>query len=159
MLNFMKKNRTIEIKAPVTGKIIPIEEVDDKVFSEKMLGDGFAIIPEEDIIKSPCNGKIVQIFPTNHAIGLLADNGLEILIHIGMDTVELNGKGFERIIQSGDKVRVGDELIKFDRQFIKEKGKSIVTPVVITNMEKVDSIEINTNVEKDGIIIKVSAKK
>ncbi|MGF7058504.1 PTS sugar transporter subunit IIA [Brassicibacter mesophilus] len=159
MLNFMKKNRTIEIKAPVTGKIIPIEEVDDKVFSEKMLGDGFAIIPEEDIIKSPCNGKIVQIFPTNHAIGLLADNGLEILIHIGMDTVELNGKGFERIIQSGDKVRVGDELIKFDRQFIKEKGKSIVTPVVITNMEKVDFIEINTNVEKDGTIIKVSAKK
>lgn len=141
MFRFFRKNKSIEIVSPVTGKIIPIEEVPDQVFSEKMIGDGLAIDPKEGRVLSPIDGEVVTIFPTNHAIGLVSKEGLEILIHIGIDTVELNGVGFTRIIEKDSKVKKGDLLVEFDIDLIKEKGKSPITPVIISNMDKVKNID------------------
>ncbi len=101
MFKFLKKNKEIELISPMTGDIIPLEEVPDPVFSEKMMGDGIAIEPSEGKVLSPIDGKIATIFPTNHAIGLVNKEGLEILIHIGIDTVELKGEGFTRIAEEG----------------------------------------------------------
>lgn len=149
MFKFFKKNKFIEIVAPITGNILPIEEVPDKVFSEKMIGDGLAINPTEGKVVSPIDGTVVTIFPTNHAIGLVAKEGLEILIHIGLDTVELDGLGFKRIIEKDSKVKKGDLLMEFDINIIKEKGKSPITPIIITNMDKVSKID-----KKDGLVKK-----
>lgn len=144
MLNFFKKNKTIELVSPITGNILPMEEVPDKVFSDKMMGDGLAIEPSEGKILSPVDGTIVTIFPTNHAIGLESKEGLEILIHIGLDTVELQGEGFNRIIEEGQKVKKGDLLMEFDIEKIQVAGKSTITPIVITNMDKIQTIEKNS---------------
>ncbi|MCF6465809.1 PTS sugar transporter subunit IIA [Clostridium sp. Cult2] len=149
MFKFFKKNKFIEIVAPITGNILSIEEVPDKVFSEKMIGDGLAINPTEGKVVSPIDGTVVTIFPTNHAIGLVTKEGLEILIHIGLDTVELDGLGFKRIIEKDSKVKKGDLLMEFDINTIKEKGKSPITPIIITNMDKVNKID-----KKDGLVNK-----
>ncbi len=141
MLRFFRRNKSLEIVSPLTGKILSIEEVPDQVFSEKMLGDGLAIEPEEGKVVSPIDGRVVTIFPTNHAIGLVTNEGLEILIHIGIDTVELNGEGFKRIVEKDEKIKKGDLLMEFDVDLIKEKGKSPITPIIITNMDKVKNIE------------------
>ncbi len=154
MLNFFKKNKTIELISPITGKIIPIEEVPDKVFSEKMVGDGIAIEPLEGKVLSPVDGTVVTIFPTNHAIGLTTKEGIEILIHIGLDTVELGGKGLKRLVEEGTKVKKGDPLMEFDINVIKENGKLIITPVVISNMNNIKKLEkMDGNVEKGKDII------
>ncbi|HSH34820.1 PTS glucose transporter subunit IIA [Schnuerera sp.] len=154
MLNFFKKNKFVEIVSPITGNILPMEEVPDKVFSEKMIGDGLAIEPAEGKVVSPVDGTIVTIFPTNHAIGLATKEGVEILIHIGLDTVELDGLGFKRMIEKDSKVKKGDILMEFDIELIKEKGKSPITPVIITNMDKVNKMDKNSgNVEKGKNII------
>ena len=144
MLNLFKKNKSIEIVSPITGKILPIEEVPDKVFSEKMIGDGVAIEPKEGKVVSPIDGIVTTIFPTNHAIGLITKEGLEILIHIGLDTVELNGLGFNRRIEKDSKVKKGDILMEFDSNLILENGKSPITPIIITNMDKVKKLEKNS---------------
>ncbi|MBW4828986.1 MAG: PTS glucose transporter subunit IIA [Clostridiaceae bacterium] len=149
MLNFFKKKRTEKIIAPMTGEIVPIESVPDKVFSEKMLGDGVAIDPDEGLVVSPVDGEIVSIFPTNHAVGLKTKDGLEILIHIGLDTVELKGKGFKGFIGQNDKVKKGDLLVEFDIDYVKGEGKSPITPVVITNGDELkDIIKNSGKVEK-----------
>ncbi|QQY78886.1 PTS system glucose-specific IIA component [Keratinibaculum paraultunense] len=154
MLNFFKKNKIVELTSPMTGKIIPIEEVPDKVFSDKMVGDGVAIEPVDGEIVSPIDGKVATIFPTNHAIGLITKEGLEILIHIGLDTVELNGLGFKRLTKKDAKVKKGDPLMEFDPKLVEEKGKSPITPIIITNMDKVKKMEKNTgDVERGNQII------
>ncbi|CCQ93107.1 glucose-specific enzyme IIA component of PTS [[Clostridium] ultunense Esp] len=157
MLKFFKKNKPLEIVAPITGDIVPIEEVPDKVFSEKMLGDGLAIDPAEGKVVSPIDGAVVTIFPTNHAIGLVTKEGLEILIHIGLDTVELDGIGFKRAVEKENKVKKGDLLMEFDIDLIKEKGKSPITPIIITNMDKIKKIDKNNGQVKkvDDIIFTV----
>ena len=101
MFNLFKKNNT-EILSPAEGEIITLEQVQDPVFSSKLLGDGFAIKLKDGRIFSPINGKVVSIFPTKHALGLLDENGLEVLIHIGIDTVSLNGKGFAIFVTEGE---------------------------------------------------------
>ena len=133
MFKFLKKSKEVAIIAPMTGEVIDIIETPDQVFAEKMVGDGVAIKPTNGVVVSPCNGEIVQIFPTNHAIGIKTKEGLEILIHIGLDTVELNGEGFKAFVNSGDKVKIGDKLLEVDFNFIEKSGKSIVSPVIITN--------------------------
>lgn len=150
MFKFLKKNKTVELVSPITGKILPIEEVPDKVFSEKMMGDGVAIVPKDGKIVSPVDGTIATIFPTNHAIGLVTKEGLEVLIHIGLDTVELNGLGFKRRTENGSKVKKGDILMEFDPNLVMEHGKSPITPVIITNMDKVKHIEKNSGDIKKG---------
>lgn len=138
---FKKKNE--QLIPVMKGKVISIEEVPDVVFSQKMLGDGFAIDPAEGTVVAPVDGTIAQIFPTNHAFGIITDSGLEILVHIGLDTVDLKGEGFERMVEVGRKVKAGTPIIKLDLAFVKAHAKSVITPVVVTNKEKVKSMVVN----------------
>lgn len=136
MLEFLKRNNR-KIVAPISGEIMKITEVPDHVFSEKMVGDGVAIQPKDGLVVAPCDGTVVQIFPTNHAIGIRTKDGIEILIHLGIDTVELKGEGFQRIIEEGQSVKKGDPLIRMDLETIEGNHKSTISPVIITNMEMV----------------------
>lgn len=122
---------------PIEGEIIPITEVEDQVFSQKMMGDGFAVIPANGSVVSPVDGEILNVFPTKHAIGIKSKQGLEILIHIGMDTVNLKGEGFTVLVEEGEKVAKGKEILKFDLDFIKKSAPSTTTPVIFTNGETV----------------------
>lgn len=124
------------IYAPISGKIVPLEKVPDPTFAEKMMGDGIAIEPTEGKVVAPFDGEVIQIFPTKHAIGMVSSLGVEVLIHIGLETVELNGEGFETHVKAGDKLTVGDILVTFDVDLIHKKAKSTVTPIVITNGEQ-----------------------
>ena len=131
---------------PVKGEIIPITEVEDKVFSEKLMGDGFAVKPSEGKVYAPFSGEITVAFPTGHAYGMKCDNGKEILIHVGMDTVELDGKGFTQHVKQGDRVKQGDLLCEVDLDFIKNSGKSTVTPVIFTDGTTVSELKTGNNV-------------
>ncbi|WP_314063841.1 beta-glucoside-specific PTS transporter subunit IIABC [uncultured Vagococcus sp.] len=119
--------------SPLTGSIVKLDQVADEVFSSGALGKGIAIEPTVGELRAPAKGTITTIFPTGHAVGLTTDSGIEILMHIGMDTVELEGQGFEKCVAQNDVVNAGDLLVKFDIQAIKEAGKPVITPVVITN--------------------------
>ncbi|AZU60199.1 glucose-specific PTS transporter subunit IIBC [Neobacillus mesonae] len=134
--------------APIKGEIKAISEVPDPVFAEKMMGDGFAIVPEEGMVVSPVDGKIVNLFPTKHAIGILSDSGREILIHVGLDTVNLKGEGFETLIEENAQVKQGQPLLKFDIAYIKEHAKSTITPIVFTNLAEGEKVVI----EKQGLV-------
>ena len=103
-----------DIIAPLTGRIVKLEEVPDKVFAEKIMGDGFAIEPKDNIVVAPVDGEIAILFPTKHAIGMVTAEGLELLIHVGIDTVKLNGEGFKAFVKQGDKVKAGDKLLEVD---------------------------------------------
>ena len=124
-----------EIYAPGHGEIIPLSEVPDKVFSEKMMGDGIGFVPDSGEIVAPFDGTVKTIFPTKHAIGLESDSGVEVLIHIGIDTVKLNGEGFESLVNTDEPVTQGQPLMKIDLEYLKEHAPSIITPVIITNQE------------------------
>ncbi|MBY6178989.1 MULTISPECIES: PTS glucose transporter subunit IIA [Staphylococcus] len=136
-------NKEIEIYAPLTGEYINIEDIPDPVFAQKMMGEGFGINPTEGEVVSPIEGKVDNVFPTKHAIGLKADNGLEILVHIGLDTVQLDGQGFEILVSSGDTVQVGDPLLKFDLEYISNNAKDVISPIIITNSDQTESIHVN----------------
>ena len=127
--------------SPVNGKFVALEEVPDPVFSEKMMGEGVALDPSEGIIVAPIDAEVIQIFPTKHAIGLKTANNTEILIHIGLETVAMKGEGFETHVEAGHKVKKGDKLISFDLDLIREKAKSTITPMIITNTDSVGNIE------------------
>ncbi|WJD04722.1 glucose-specific PTS transporter subunit IIBC [Staphylococcus aureus] len=120
------------VHAPLTGEVTPLSEVPDQVFSEKMMGDGIAIKPSQGEVRAPFNGKVQMIFPTRHAIGLVSDSGLELLIHIGLDTVKLNGEGFTLHVEEGQEVKQGDLLINFDLDYIRNHAKSDITPIIVT---------------------------
>ena len=123
----------IVIASPLKGTVIRLEEVEDAAFSSGALGKGAAILPEEGVLYAPADGMITAMFPTGHAIGMISNSGAEILMHIGMDTVQLEGRGFKPLIQPGDKVKKGQKLLEFDMDLIKEAGYSLTTPVLITN--------------------------
>ncbi|HDX9578203.1 TPA: PTS transporter subunit IIABC [Bacillus pseudomycoides] len=146
----VQKDTNEVITIPIEGKILPITEVPDQVFSGKMMGDGFAIEPTEGTVVSPVNGEIVNVFPTKHAIGIQSEGGKEILIHFGIDTVKLNGEGFEALVSQGDKVALGQPLLKVDIAFVKENVPSIITPIVFTNLQEGQKVEIKKqgNVKK-----------
>lgn len=120
------------VHAPLTGEVTPLSEVPDQVFSEKMMGDGIAIKPSQGEVRAPFNGKVQMIFPTKHAIGLVSDSGLELLIHTGLDTVKLNGEGFTLHVEEGQEVKQGDLLINFDLDYIRNHAKSDITPIIVT---------------------------
>ena len=142
--------------APLKGEIKPITEVPDQVFAGKMMGDGFAIVPAEGMIVSPVNGKIVNLFPTKHAIGILSDTGREILIHVGIDTVNLKGQGFETLVSENDIIEQGQPLLKVDLNYIKEHATSTITPIVFTNLAEGEKVVINkqgqVELKQEGII-------
>lgn len=142
-----KELQNVEIKegekniyAPLKGTMYSLEQVEDGVFSAKMLGDGIAIEPEEGIVTAPFNGKVTMIFDTKHAIGLMSDEGVEVLIHIGIDTVQLNGRYYDVKVSVGDTVKIGDELIHFDMKKIKEEGYQTITPIIVSNTDSFHTI-------------------
>ena len=124
---------TEALAAPVAGKVVPLAKVEDEIFSSEMLGKGIAILPEENIVKSPVKGEIVTIFDTQHAIGLKTDDDVEVLIHIGIDTVNLKGQHFKALAKVGDRVEVGTPIMEVDFAAVKEAGYDIITPVIVTN--------------------------
>lgn len=124
---------TEALAAPVAGKVVPLAKVEDEIFSSEMLGKGIAILPEENIVKSPVKGEIVTIFDTQHAIGLKTDDDVEVLIHIGIDTVNLKGQHFNALAKVGDRVEVGTPIMEVDFAAVKEAGYDIITPVIVTN--------------------------
>lgn len=132
---------------PVNGKILPIEEVEDPVFSQKMMGDGFGVDPSDGDIYAPGNGKVVSVFPTQHAVGLELDNGVEVLVHIGIDTVELDGGPFQTVVKEGDTVTPETKISTVDLEGLKEAGKPNTIIVVFTNMDQIDSFELTTTGE------------
>jgi PTS system beta-glucosides-specific IIC component len=124
------------VAAPVTGNVIALSDVKDEAFSSGAMGQGLGIEPTEGKVYAPIDGEITTFFPTGHAIGITSDNGIEILIHVGMDTVELNGKGFTPKKKQGDRVTKGELMLEFDMNLIKEAGYSTVTPMIITNSDE-----------------------
>lgn len=145
-----KKAKKTVISAPLNGAIIPLEEVNDTVFSQKILGDGTAILPAEGKVYSPVNGTVSSLFETKHAIGLTSDEGVELLIHIGIDTVNLQGKYFDAHVKTGDRVKTGDLMISFDQEAVQKEGYETVTPVLITNSDEFESISVTA----EGVVRK-----
>lgn len=134
-MNLFKRHKEQEmiVKAPVDGKVMPIEMVEDQVFSSKLMGDGIAIEPANDYVYAPISGTIVSAFPTGHAYGIMREDGLEVLIHIGIDTVSLQGKGFQSQLKQGAFVNAGDCLAKVDFSSIAQAGFSTSVMIILTN--------------------------
>ncbi|MCB2293746.1 PTS glucose transporter subunit IIA [Clostridium algoriphilum] len=163
MFNFFKKNKeekSIIIKSPVVGRCFDISEIPDEVFSSKMLGNGIGFESTEGVLYAPIDGEILQVFPTKHALILKSKEGLEILLHIGIDTVEMKGEGFESFTEKGQQVKAGDKLLTFDNKLIKAKAKTNLSVLVVTDNEIIESVEFNLgNVEKNNDVIIIKLKK
>ena len=139
-----------EIKSPISGKVIELEKVNDPVFSSGAMGKGVAIEPIDNKVYAPFDGVIEFIADTKHAIGLLSDDGVEVLIHVGMDTVKMNGKGFDVKTKVNSKVKAGDLLLEFDKSVIEKEGYSLITPIVITNADNYEDKQLNINKEVES---------
>ena len=124
-----------EVVSPLAGQVKPLSQATDPVFSSGVMGQGVVIEPSQGELVSPVNGTVTVLFPTKHAVGIVSEEGVEMLMHIGMDTVSLDGKGFEAHVEQGDKVVVGQQLISFDMDVIKEAGLVAETPVIVTNQD------------------------
>ena len=159
MFKFFNKKQKADLKfvAPATGKAIDLSKVPDPVFAQKMAGDGIAIDITGDTIVAPADGTLSLVFKTKHAFAMTLDNGIELLVHIGIDTVSLNGEGFEQLASEGDIVKAGTPIIKINKDLILEKGFSLITPVLITNpdvtSELIISTDKNVTAGEDKIII------
>jgi beta-glucoside PTS system EIICBA component len=127
---------SIDVASPLTGKVIPLREVPDATFSEELVGKGVAIIPEDGVVYAPFSGKVMMTTPTNHAIGIVSDDGVELLIHVGLETVSLNGKGFELVVRDGERFNVGDKLLSFDLEMLKQENVSLISPIIVTNVSQ-----------------------
>ncbi|AKC66188.1 beta-glucoside-specific PTS transporter subunit IIABC [Bacillus altitudinis] len=128
-----KQTSPYEVQAPMSGKVIPLSEVNDSVFSSEMMGKGVAILPDKGVVQAPFSGKVVTVTPTKHAIGLVSDDGIELLIHVGSDTVSLNGQFFDVLVKEGDEMKTGDHLLSFDIEGIQSNHLDVVTPIIVTN--------------------------
>ena len=143
-MSFLKKlfsKPTDTIFAPVAGEALPLSKVSDPTFGDEILGKGVAIQPSEGKVFAPCNATVDMMFETGHAVSLVADCGAEILIHVGLDTVNLKGEHYHVVAKNGDKVKKGDLLLEFDMDAIKADGYDIITPVVICNTGDYDTFE------------------
>lgn len=159
MFNFFKgKEKGNVIYAPCKGKVVPLTEVPDPTFSEKLLGDGFAVIPTEGKVYAPTDAEVTMVFDTLHAITLTSSQGAEILIHIGLDTVTLKGAPFTAHVAAGDKVKKGDLLMDVDLDKIKEAGLNTITPVLICNTDDYEKISLQKegDVLLDEAVLKIS---
>lgn len=135
-------NVSTELVSPLDGELLPLSEVKDEVFSSGAMGEGVAIEPSQGVLHAPDDGRVVMTFPTGHAIGMKTKDGAEILMHIGMDTVNLQGKGFETLVDKGDEVKAGDELVKFDIDEIHSAGYIVTTPIVVTNSKDYEKVSV-----------------
>lgn len=142
LANTSDLNVSTELVSPLAGELLPLSEVKDEVFSSGAMGEGVAVEPSEGVLHAPADGKVVMTFPTGHAIGMKTSDGAEILMHIGMDTVNLQGHGFETLVAKGDEVKAGDELVKFDIDAIHAKGYVVTTPIVVTNSKDYEKITV-----------------
>jgi glucose-specific phosphotransferase system IIA component len=147
---FKKENQKIIIKAPIDGVVKSIEEVNDSIFSKKLMGDGFMIQPYNGELYAPCDAKVAMVFPTKHAIGLTLKDGTEILIHFGLETVNLNGAGFETFVEQGEKVNENTLLLKADLNYIKEHAEDDCVVFVFTQISEDKKIDITTGGVKHG---------
>jgi len=147
MFGFLKR-KVRDVHSPVDGQIVALESVPDDVFSQKMVGDGVAVIPVSNIFTAPIDGVVSKIFSTNHAYSIKSKKDLEVMVHIGLDTVALEGKGFTRIANEGDIVKAGDVIIEVDLAYIREHAKDIITPIIITDESDVKNIEKNLAIVK-----------
>lgn len=141
---FSKKSASLTLAAPLEGTVVSLSGVDDEVFSKKILGDGFAIIPSASEICAPIDAVIDTVFDTGHAVSMTADCGVELLIHCGIDTVKLGGKGFEPVVKAGQKVKTGDLLLRFDSNIIKNGGYLNTTPVIVLNSDRFSIASISS---------------
>ena len=147
------------IVSPSDGDVMDLSEVPDEVFSQKMAGDGIAITPRSNTFIAPVTGIVTKIFSTNHAFSIKTRAGLEVLVHIGLDTVELNGEGFKRLVEEGDKVALGKPIIYADLEFISSKGKEIVTPIVLNHEKELILNRLGIRTVREGQeLIEVSYK-
>ena len=153
----VNKDQTVEkndhqalvITSPFSGKVLNLADVQDEVFANESIGKGIAVIPNSDKVTAPFNGQVITVMPTKHAIGLRSDTGVELLIHIGLDTVNLNGKYFNALVKNGDRVEQGQEILEADMEKIKKAGYTLESPIIITNPEK---YQIDVSVKEDDII-------
>lgn len=154
LFDFFKKDNgdknSLKIVSPTNGELLELSSVPDEVFSQKMMGDGFAIKSNDGIIVSPVDGVIEMIFETKHAVGLKTESGLEILIHLGIDTVNLKGKGFEVFVKEKQKVNAGEKLINMDLEYIKSNAPSDISPIIFTNLKEGQSVKVVTGNVKIG---------
>ena len=131
---FEKNAKTISLKAVEDGRTIPMDEVNDQTFAQELLGPGIAIVPSNGTVVSPINGTIATVMDTKHAVCIQGEDGLELIVHAGLDTVELNGKYYQTYKEIGDQVKAGDVLLEFDLEEITKAGYDVTTPIVITNL-------------------------
>ncbi|CAM4403426.1 glucose-specific PTS transporter subunit IIBC [Paenibacillus phoenicis] len=132
-----------DIVMPVDGELMDISNVPDPVFSERMTGDGFAVLPHDGVIGSPVYGKVFNVFPSKHAIGIMSDGGKEVLVHIGVNTVKLKGQGFNVLVKEGDLVAAGQPILEVDLDYVKEHAPSIISPIVFSNLPEGASVKLN----------------
>lgn len=151
--NTIETVKTTTINAPLAGKVAPISEAPDEIFAQKMMGDGIVVFPSENTLVAPIDGTITMIFPTKHALGIKSDDGVELLIHVGLDTVKLEGKPFELLVSEGQSVKQGDKLMEIDFKMIEEAGCPTATPMVITSQNQFEitnsgDIQVNQEIIK-----------
>lgn len=148
-MSFFKKKtevkQPIRFVAPVDGEVIALSEVPDPVFSQKMMGDGIAICASGNNVVAPADGTITLIAQTSHAFGMTLDNGIELMVHVGLETVSLNGQGFEVLAQMGDKVKKGTPILHVDCALMKDKGISLITPCIIINHQEHPIRDVHTS--------------
>lgn len=155
-----KEDKNIILKSPVIGRCFDISEIPDEVFSTKMLGDGIGFESTDGVLYAPIDGEILQVFPTKHAVILRSKEGIELLLHIGIDTVEMKGEGFEAFAQKGQQVKAGDKLVSFDNDLIKAKAKSNLSVLIVTDNEIMESLEVKLGtVDKNNDVIIIKLKK
>lgn len=159
MFQWFRKKKGSELAAVADGKSILLDEVNDPVFAGKALGDGIAIIPEDGTIVAPCDGALSLIAPTLHAFGMTCEDGLELMVHIGIDTVSLNGEGFEKLVSQGTKVCKGQPVIRFDQAVMQSKGIDMTTMLIILNdTHEIQTRNVGVHVKKgEDIVLEYSA--
>lgn len=155
-----KEEKSIVIKSPVVGRCFDISEIPDEVFSSKMLGNGIGFESIEGVLYAPVDGEILQVFPTKHAVILKSKEGIDILLHIGIDTVNMMGEGFETHVENEQQVKAGDKLVTFNNDLIKAKAKSNLSALILTDNEIMESVKFNLGtVDKSSEVIVIKLKK
>ena len=144
---FGGSNAKKQILAPVSGRVVPMSEVNDTTFSQEILGKGVAVVPSEGKVVAPASGEVVVMFETKHAVSIRTEDGAELIIHIGLDTVNLRGEHFTAHVAQGDHVKAGDVLVEFDMEAIKEAGYDVITPIVICNTPDFPNMVCHTGME------------
>lgn len=138
------------ILSPADGDLLELSEVPDEVFSQKMAGEGIALMPRSNTFIAPVAGTISKIFSTNHAFSIRTKSGMEVMVHIGLDTVELQGEGFERLAKEGESVEAGEPIVSADLEFIQSKGKEIITPIVMNHEKALELSLVSASVVREG---------